>query len=94
MGGILTNNQELKMFHGGRVDRPSARVQNHFFDKNGIFRCILQSEIAICVSSSTLFVAKIQKINLIGCHLLLKSVNFFIFRFQNLNIRGCLERLL
>jgi hypothetical protein len=35
-----------------------------------------------------IFVAKIQKINLIGCHLLLKSVNFFIFHFQNLNFEA------
>ena len=41
-----------------------------------------------------IFVEKIQKINLIGCHLLLKSVNFFIFHFQNLNIQACLEALL
>jgi len=41
----------------------------------------------------SVFVAKIQKINLIGWYLLLKSVNFFVFSFQNLNIQTGFEPL-
>ena len=77
------------LFHGGqrRIACPQEG-QNSFFNKKGLNGCILQFVKAFYFARRLIFVAKFQKINLIGCHLLLKSVNFFIFNFQNLNIQG------
>ena len=54
-------------------------------EKLALIACILQDKSGFDLTSMLVFVAKIQKINLIGCHLMLKSVNFFIFYFQSLN---------
>ena len=63
-------------------------------EKLALIACILQDKSGFDLTSMLVFVAKIQKLNLIGCHLMLKSVNFFIFHFQKLNIRGSFEALL
>jgi hypothetical protein len=73
---------------------PLNRGKKHYFQKISPHSCILQFCGLVYFGEWPVFVAKIQKINLIGCHLMLKSVNFFIFHFQILNILGRFEALL
>ena len=64
-------------------------AENPLFSKTPLFGCILQCNDIISCTERAVLVAKIQKINLIGCHLMLKSVNFFNFNIQFLIIQAC-----